>query len=44
MVCVLNDYRKVRSEEVTQKESEVMALIWQPTDPIVLIARPLENL
>ena len=36
------NYGKVRSEEVTQKESEVMSINWQPSDPIVLSIRPIE--
>ena len=38
------NYGKVRSEEVTQKESEVMSMNWHPTDPIVLLTRPIEQL
>jgi len=34
----------VRSKEVAQKEEEVMFLSWQPTDPMVLLTRPLEQL
>ena len=35
---------KVRSDEVAQKEAEVMSLAWQPSEPMVLLARPLEQL
>ena len=38
------NYGKVRSKEVTQKEHEVMMMSWQPTDPIVLLTRPIEQL
>ena len=35
---------KVSSEEVAQKEQEVMTMTWLPSDPIALLARPLEQL
>ena len=35
---------KVRSDEVAQKEAEVMSLTWQPSEPMVLLTRPLEQL
>ena len=38
------NYGKVRSEEVSQKEVEVMTATWHPTDPIVLLTRPIEQL
>jgi len=38
------NYGKVRYEEVVAKEAEVMAMAWQPSDPIVLLTRPIENL
>ena len=38
------NYGKVRCEEVVAKEAEVMATTWQPSDPIVLLTRPIENL
>ena len=38
------NYGKVRSEEVTQKDNEVMTMSWQPTDPLVLLTRPIEQL
>lgn len=38
------DYSKVRSEEVTEKDNEVMTMTWQPNDPIVLLTRPIEQL
>jgi len=34
----------VSSEEVAQKEAEVMSMTWIPSDPIILLARPLEQL
>ena len=36
------NYGKVRSEEVTQKDNEVMTMTWQLTDLIVLLTRPIE--
>ena len=38
------NFGKVRSEEVTEKETEVMAMSWQPQDPLALLTRPIENL
>ena len=38
------NYGKVSSEEVAQKEQEVMNTTWLPSDPIVLLTRPLEQL
>ena len=38
------NYRKVCSKEVTQKETEVIAITWQPQDPMVLLTWPTENL
>ena len=35
------NYGKVRYEEVVSKEVEVMAMSWQPSDPIVLLTRPI---
>ena len=35
---------KVPSKEVSSKEAEVMSMTWQPSDPIVLLTRPIENL
>ena len=40
--CLFQNYDKVSSEEVTQKEQEVMAATWLPSDPIALLTRPLE--
>ena len=42
LTCLFYDYGKVQSEEVAQKESEVMSMTWHPSDPLVLLARPLE--
>ena len=42
--CLSHNHSKVRSKEVTQKDNEVMAMTWQPTDPIVLLSRPIEQL
>ena len=36
------NYSQVRSEEVAQKEQEVMSMSWQPNNPIVLLTRPIE--
>ena len=44
MQYLFYNYGKVWSEEVSQKESEVMSISWQPSDPIVLLTRPIENL
>ena len=38
------NYGKVSSEEVREKEAEIMAIAWNPSDPIILITRPLEQL
>ena len=44
MECPVHNYGKVRSEEVIQKEAEVMTIAWQPKDLMVLFTRHLENL
>ena len=41
LVC---NYGKVQSEEASKKESGIMSMTWQPSEPIVLLAQPLENL
>ena len=38
------NYGKVRSNEVAEKEAEVMSLTWQPSNPLVILTRPLEKL
>ena len=38
------NYGKVRYKEVVAKEAEVMATAWQPSNLIVLLTRPIENL
>ena len=38
------NYGKVRFEDVTQKDNEVMTMTWQPNDPIILLTRPVEQL
>ena len=38
------NYGKVSSEEAAQKESDVMSMTWLPSDPLILIIRPLEKL
>ena len=42
--CLFYNFGKVSSEEVAQKESEVMAMTWLPSDPIILLTKPLEDL
>ena len=44
MQYLFYNYGKVRSEEVSSKEAEVMNMTWQPSDPIILLTRPIENL
>ena len=44
MTSILHDHGKVRSEEVTQKDSDAMLLACKPTDPIILLTRPIENI
>ena len=39
---LFHNYGKVRSDEVSQKELEVMSLSWQLSDPMILLTRPLE--
>ena len=41
---LFTNYGKVTSDEVAEKEAEVMALAWHPTDPLVLLTKPIENL
>ena len=38
------NFGQVSSEEVKEKEMEIMAMNWNLADPIVLITRPLEQL
>ena len=44
MQYLFYNFGKVSSEEVAQKESEVMAMTWLPSDPIILLTKPLEDL
>ena len=44
MNYLVHYYGKVRAEEVSEKESEIMAMTWQPSEPLVLLTGPLENL
>ena len=37
-------YGKIRGDEVAQYDLEVMSNNWQPTDPLVLLTRPIEKL
>ena len=41
---LLYNFGKVTSEEVLQKETEVISMIWQLSDLIILLTRPLEQL
>ena len=41
---LFNNYSKVHSKEVSQKEMEVISMIQQRTNPIVLLTRLLEQL
>ena len=41
---LLDNYETITSDEIAEKENEVMSSIWKPTDPLVLLTRPLENL
>ena len=36
------NFRKVSSKEVEKKEAEILAITQNPSDPIILITRPLE--
>ena len=38
------NFGKVSSEEVLQRESEVMSMTWLASDPIILLTKPLEDL
>ena len=38
------DYEQVRFKDVIQKENKVLLINWLPTDSIVLLTRPLENI
>ena len=39
---LLENFVKVSSEEVAQKEAEFMSMTWTLSDPIVLLSKPLE--
>ena len=41
---MFHNYGKVSSEELTQKELEVMSMTWLLSDPLVSLTRPLEKL
>ena len=41
---LLTNYGKVPSEEVKQKEAEVLSFSFNPSDPMVLLYRPIEQL
>ena len=41
---LFTNYGKVTSDEVADKDAEVMALAWHPADPLVLLTKPIENL
>ena len=38
------NFGKVMSEEVNQKEAEIMAMTWLPSDPIIMLTKPIEEL
>ena len=38
------NFGKVTSEEVNQKEAEIMAMTWLPSDPIIMLTKPIEEL
>ena len=40
---LMGNFGRVSSEEVAQKEAEVMSMTWTPSDPIILLARLLEQ-
>ena len=40
---VFYNHGKVSSEEVAQRESEVMSMTWIPSDPLIVLLRPLEQ-
>ena len=42
--CLFYNFRKVILEHAAQKETEVMAMVWLPSDPIILLTKPLEDL
>ena len=41
---LLYNFGKVSLEEVSQKELEVISITWLPSDSIILLTRPLEQL
>ena len=41
---LLHSHGQGSSEEVVQKESEVMSMTWLPSDPLIVLVRPLEQL
>ena len=41
---LFTSYGKVPSEEVKQRESEVLSILFNPTDPMVIIYHPIEQL
>ena len=38
------NYRKIHSEEVSQKETKVISMTWQSQDAMVLLTQPIKNL
>ena len=38
------NFSQVSLEEAQEKEAEIMAMSWNPSDPIGLITRPLQQL
>ena len=41
---LFSNYGKVTSEEIKRLESEILALSFNPADPIIIIYRPIEQL
>ena len=44
LIYLFHNFSKVTSEEVAQKEAEIMSMTWLPSDPIILLTRLLEQL
>ena len=42
--CLFTSYEKVPLEEVKQRESEVLSILFNPADPMVIIYCPIEQL
>ena len=44
LIYLFHNFSKVTSEEVAQKEVEIISMTWLPLDPIIPLTRPLEQL